>query len=214
VRTAQQMGLFSLSNDEAQKIIAEQRGSFTLGAEATSPLALATAYATVFAGGKACQPTPVTAVLDPSGHPLTGADGNPLGVGDHCTPNALPPPVANTLAQVLRGDVQSPIGTATRANIPGHDISGKTGTSESNYSVAFVGSTPEYTAAVMVYNPDENQNVGGFGGDKGAQIWRDAMAPILATRPTAPMPPADRSLLGIPPGGPCPFTESTFRLNC
>lgn len=214
VHTAQQMGLFSLSNDEAQKIIAEQRGSFTLGAESTSPLALTTAYATVFAAGKSCQPTPVTAVLDASGQPLTGSDGNPLDLGDHCTPNALPPAVANTLAQVLRGDVQSPIGTATRANIPGHDISGKTGTSESNFSVAFVGSTPEYTAGVMVYNPDENQNVGGFGGDKGAQIWHDAMAPILAGQPTAAMPPADRSLLGVPPGGPCPFAESSLRLTC
>jgi membrane peptidoglycan carboxypeptidase len=213
VQTAQRMGLFSLSDAEAQKIIAEKRGSFTLGTEATSPLALASAYSTVYAGGKACRPTPVTGVLDSAGQPLTGKNGKPLDLGDHCTPDALPAPVANTLAQVMRGDVQSPIGTATRANIPGHDISGKTGTSQDNYSVAFVGSTPEFTGAVMVYNPDHNQNVGGFGGDKGAQIWHDAMAPIFAHQPTAPIPPADPVLLGQQPGA-CHFTESTFVLNC
>ena len=213
VQTAQKMGLFSLSDAEAKKIIAEQRGSFTLGAEATSPLALASAYSTVYAGGKACRPTPVTGVLNSSGRPLAGPGGKPLDLGDHCTPDALPAPVANTLAQVMRGDVQSPIGTATRANIPGHDISGKTGTSQSNFSVAFVGSTPEFTAAVMVYNPLRNQNVGGFGGDKGAQIWHDAMAPIFAAQPTAPIPPADPTLLGQPPGA-CHFNVGPLPLNC
>ena len=58
-------------------------------------------------------------------------------------------------------------------------------------SVAFVGYTPEITASVMVFNPKVNQNVGGFGGGKGATVWHDAMAPILEARGSSDFPPAD-----------------------
>jgi membrane peptidoglycan carboxypeptidase len=218
VRTAQKMGLFSLTDAEANRTIALQQGSFTLGALATSPLALASAYSTVFAGGTQCDPTPVTEIDDPSGRPMTGPGGRPAGTGDHCTRNAVPAGVAHTVAQVLRGDVQTPIGTATRANIPGHDIAGKTGTSQNNFSVAFIGSTPEYTASVMVYNPDHNQDVGGFGGGKGAQIWHDAMLPILSAQATAPFPPADPAYLyaghGSGPRPSCPFTIAAIQIPC
>ena len=214
VREAQQLGLASLTDDQAQQAIDGEQGSFTLGPDATSPLDLTDAYATVFSGGTQCDPTPITAVTGPDGAPVTGADGTALDTGDHCTADALPAPVANTLAQVMRGDVQSDIGTASRARIAGHDISGKTGTAQGNISVAFVGSTPEYTAGVMVFNPDENKDVGGYGGGKGAQIWHDAMVPVLDRTPTSSFPPADRSVLGVPAGGDCPFTEGDLALVC
>jgi membrane peptidoglycan carboxypeptidase len=190
VRAAQRMGLFSI-DPVADRVIAENRGSFTLGAEATSPLALASAYSTLGANGTQCRPTPVTAILDWSGQPLRNADGEVYDTSPQCTPNAIPPAVATTLNQILVGDVSSPFGTGTRAAIPGHQIAGKTGTSQDRYSVAFVGYTPKYTASVMVLNPKRNQDVGGFGGGKGATIWHDAMAPILGAEPDVPFPPAD-----------------------
>jgi len=113
--------------------------------------------------------------------------------------------------------VESDIGTARSAAIPGHEISGKTGTSQSNVSVAFVGSTPEYTASVMVENPNFAQDVGGFGGDKGAQIWHDAMLPILSGHPTADFPPADRRYLGRLAGlsgGGCTFRVGNLQQPC
>jgi membrane peptidoglycan carboxypeptidase len=217
VRTAQRMGLTSLDQKTADAFISGNFGSFTLGPIATSPLALANAYATVFSGGTRCQPTPVTAVLAADGRPLTGSDGTAYDTGTHCKKNVVPPAIAHTLAQVMRGDVESAIGTATRANIPGHEIAGKTGTSENNFSVAFVGSTPEYTASVMVENPDTAQDVGGFGGEKGAQIWHDAMLPILSAQPTADFPPADPGYLGSlahVSGGPCTFPVGNIQLAC
>jgi membrane peptidoglycan carboxypeptidase len=101
--------------------------------------------------------------------------------------------VATTLNQILRKDVEPGHSgqTARRAYIPGHEIAGKTGTSQQNFSVAFVGYTPKYTASVMVLNPKRNQDVGGFGGGKGATIWHDAMEPILGAEPNVPFPPAD-----------------------
>jgi membrane peptidoglycan carboxypeptidase len=194
VRMAERMGLFQF-NDPAlpQQIIDDNRGSFTFGPEPTSPLGLASAYSTLAAGGTQCDVVPVTAVLDQHGEPVRGADGEPLPVGDRCTPEAIPPGVATTLNQMLRKDVEpgNPGATGTRAYVRGHQIAGKTGTSQDNYSVAFVGYTPEITASVMVLNPKRNEDVGGFGGGKGATIWRDAMAPILEARGSGQFPPAD-----------------------
>jgi membrane peptidoglycan carboxypeptidase len=198
VRMAQRMGLFSL-DPVADQVVSENRGSFTLGAEATSPLALASAYSTLAANGTRCDPTPVTEIFDRTGAPLTGADGAPVPVGPSCTPDAVPPAVATTLDQILIGDTASSIGTGTRAAIPGHQIAGKTGTSQNRFSVAFVGSTPRYTASVMVLNPKRNEDLGGYGGRLAAPIWHDAMLPILTAEPPALFPPA-----GLPLSPPRP----------
>jgi hypothetical protein len=70
----------------------------------------------------------------------------------------------------------------------------------------------------MVENPDEYEDVGGFGGDKGATIWHDAMAPIFAAGPTAPFPPADPDVLGpdLAEQGPdgCTFHITNLTLPC
>jgi membrane peptidoglycan carboxypeptidase len=197
VRMAERMGLYQFSDPGlADKTIAENRGSFTFGPDATSPLGLASAYSTLAASGTQCDVVPVTAVLDRFGQPLTGDDGKPL-VGDECTPEAIPPGVADTLNQMLRKDVEPGFAgqTAPSAYVPGHQIAGKTGTTQNNLSVAFVGYTPEITASVMVFNPKNEQNVGGFGGGKGARIWHDAMAPILQARGSSEFPPSDPAVV-------------------
>src|SRR3954454_18081836 len=192
VRTAQAMGLHSL-DPVADKVIAEKRGSFTLAAEATSPLDLASAYSTLAAGGTQCDPTPVVQILRADGRPLTGDDGRPVVNDGNCHPNAIPAGVATTLNQILRKDVEPGNSgqTAERAYVPGHQIAGKTGTSQNNWSASFVGYTPNMVASVMVLNPKQNQNVGGFGGNKPATIWHDAMEPILNQGPTPDFPAAD-----------------------
>jgi membrane peptidoglycan carboxypeptidase len=196
VRMAERMGMHfdnPVTQWPADTIIAENRGSFTFGTEATSPLDLASAYSTLAASGTRCDPTPIAAILDRNGKPLTGDDGKPVLKGDRCTPEAIPSGVAHTLNQMLRKDVEpgNPGQTAPRAYIPGHQIAGKTGTVQANDSVAFVGYTPEYTASAMVFNPTAEKSVGGFGGGKAAQIWHDAMLPILSNQATAEFPPED-----------------------
>ena len=193
VRMAQRMGLFSL-DPVADEVVADNRGSFTLGAEATSPLALASAYSTLGANGTQCDPTPIVSVLDNAGEPMTGLNGEPLDTGTFCTPEAVPPAVATTLNQILVGDTARSIGTGTRAAIPGHDIAGKTGTSQDRFSVAFVGYTPKYAASVMLLNPKRNQDLGGYGGRLAAPIWHDALLPILSAQPPTPFPPAGMPL--------------------
>jgi membrane peptidoglycan carboxypeptidase len=65
--------------------------------------------------------------------------------------------------------------------------------------VAFVGYTPDYAASVMVMNPKARQDVGGFGGGLGAQIWHDAMLPILSKGAGTPFPPAGLPLQPLVP---------------
>jgi membrane peptidoglycan carboxypeptidase len=198
VRMAERMGLYQFSPAGfSQKIIDENRGSFTLGPDATSPLALASAYSTLAAGGTQCDVVPVTAVLDRFGEPLRDDDGEPLLPADNCTPEAIPAGVATTLNQMLRKDVEpgNPGQTAPAAYVSGHQIAGKTGTAQGNVSVTFVGYTPEIAASVMVFDPKRNRDVGGFGGGKGATIWRDAMAPILQARGSGNFPPADPAVV-------------------
>jgi membrane peptidoglycan carboxypeptidase len=194
VRMAQKMGLYQFGPEGlADRTVEEERGSFTFGPDATSPLGLASAYSTLAASGTQCDVVPVTEILDRFGDPVLGKDGEPLAGDDRCTKEAIPPGVADTITQMLRRDVEPGYGgqTGWRAFVPGHQIAGKTGTTQENVSVAFVGYTPEVAASVMVLNPKRAEDVGGFGGGKGATIWHDAMAPILHSRGSSDFPPAD-----------------------
>ncbi len=69
-------------------------------------------------------------MLDRNGQPLTADDGEPVVKGGNCTPESIPANIANTLSNILIGDVGSSIGTGTRAAIPGRMIAGKTGTAQ------------------------------------------------------------------------------------
>ena len=179
------------SNQHSAAYLQEhQIGLFTLGPDATSPLDLASAYSTVAASGTQCDPTPVTKILDQNGQPLKNDKGQVIDTGNHCKPNAIAPGVANTLANMMVG-VVSPAGTGRKAIIPGHDIGGKTGTTQDNQTAAFGGITPDYAVSVMYFDPRGHLNVGGVGGGVPAKIFHDTMAPILGPQPNHPFPPAD-----------------------
>ena len=65
----------------------------------------------------------------------------------------LEPGVADQVSAILQTVVKN--GTATRAQIPGVMVAGKTGTTENYGDAWFVGWTKEYTVAVWVGYPDE-----------------------------------------------------------
>ncbi|MCZ2818818.1 transglycosylase domain-containing protein [Modestobacter sp. VKM Ac-2977] len=200
VTMAQRLGMtfdYSVTQTPAEKIIAENRPSFAFGTDGVSPLDLANAYATIAAGGVKCAPLPVLSITDRNGEPVTDEDGQPVVPDSQCE-QVIEPGIANTLNQMLRKDVEpgNRMQTGRAAYIPGHQIAGKTGTVNANDSVTFVGSTPDYTASVMVFNPLGDDSVGGYGGGKPATIWHDAMLPILSNQAPTAFPEADPKYAG------------------
>lgn len=188
----------------------EKRGSYTLGAEPTSPLDLANVGATLMSGGKWCPPTPIDAILD--------RNGRPVPVAEPACEQAVPEGLANSLAVGLSKDDQ-PGGTsfaaaqAARWNRP---LLGKTGTTQNNRSAGFLGATPQYSGAVLVW-PDGSHpapicdttpprlcsNGDIFGGKVPARTWFDAMVPLHEGLPVLPLPPTEpRYMTGAGPNVP------------
>src|SRR4029450_6091404 len=102
------------------------------------------------------------------GEPLKDDAGAVIDTGDHCTPDAVAPGVADTLNQMLTQVVED--GPGRKAALPGHQIAGKTGTIQEDKSATFVGTTPNYAVSVMYFNPKAQEPVGGHGGGIPAQM--------------------------------------------
>ena len=159
--------------------------SFTLGSMEISPLALASAYATVANHGVYCRPHAVTSVTDLGGHKLFTDDGNCKKV----VPRDVADATAAILSRVIDGDIQG----RTGANMSlGRDAAGKTGTTENNAAVWFAGFTPDLATAVWAGDPRggfkhpmQDVTINGRYYDKvhglslPGPLWRDVMSYAL-----------------------------------
>ena len=114
--------------------------SFTLGVADVSPLDMAEAYATFAADGKHCASRPVTKIADSSGNVLKTYKAN-------CR-QELPVNVARAVSDILKGVINS--GGFASAQYPGQPAAGKTGTTQNNQAVWFVGYTPNLVGASMI----------------------------------------------------------------
>ncbi|PTX51492.1 penicillin-binding protein 2A [Melghirimyces profundicolus] len=84
------------------------------------------------------------------------------------------------MTRMLLNNVEK--GTGTNAQIPGHQVAGKTGTTQDNKEAWFVGYTPEYVGAVTVFNTydkDKSNDVKLSGGGYAAPIFQEVMAEAL-----------------------------------
>jgi penicillin-binding protein 1A len=160
------------------------RGQFVpamgLGSIAVSPLDMASAYATLAAGGVYTEPTAIRKVVLPNGKP------DPRWATEHRRTRVLSDGVASVVTRILEDNVR--YGTGTRAALS-RPVAGKTGTTDEHADAWFVGYTPGLATAVwMGYTRGEvpMTNVHGIsvsGGSFPAEIWRRFMEPALAGRP-------------------------------
>lgn len=134
------------TNDSIADWVKRQNlGSFTLGPLELNALELSNVAATLASGGVWCPPSPIDKIFDRSGHEVALAAAP-------CE-QVVPEGLANTMANALGKDHIG--GTATgAAGSVGWDLpmSGKTGTTESHRSSAFLGFTNQYAAANYIFD--------------------------------------------------------------
>lgn len=168
VRTAQAMGISSPLAPVP---------SLALGACDVTPVALATVYATLAAGGLRPPVHGLGAVLDPAGQLLTAP---PLPPPDR----ALDPAVAGLVTSVLQDTLDEGTGAAVRRLGLSDPLAGKTGTSNGGRDTWFCGYSPDRATAVWV-GYDDNTPTHLSGARAALPVWTRF---ILAVRPTGGYP--------------------------
>jgi penicillin-binding protein 2D len=155
--------------------------SIALGAGNVTPYEMASAYGTLATEGVRRKPVVITKVVD--------RDDKTIFVAKRHGTRVIKAPVAKAAIDVMKGVISG--GTGTRANI-GRPAAGKTGTSQLNRDVWFVGFTPQLVTAVWVGYPKERTiYVNGsraFGGTVCAPIWASYMRRALAGQPALGFP--------------------------
>ncbi|HET8815430.1 MAG TPA: transglycosylase domain-containing protein [Solirubrobacterales bacterium] len=159
--TAKSMGIVS----PLDGIPAEGIGGLRIG---VSPLEMASAYATLAAGGIHRRPVAVTKVIYPNGHVDHPEGRRPRRV--------LSEPVAWEVTRLLHDNITEGTGTAAYTGCPGQ--AGKTGTTDEYTDAWFSGYQPNLSTTVWVGYPESNDvsmtSVHGitvFGGTFPAEIW-------------------------------------------
>jgi membrane peptidoglycan carboxypeptidase len=184
-KTARAMGLLDLPLSGPNAVTAKE-GSLTLGARGFTAIQMAGAYATLAAHGLHCVPNAVASV--------TLDSGVRVRIAPDCT-QVLAPAVANTVTSLLAGVVTS--GTGTAAQIPGHTLAGKTGTTTNFGSAWFDGYTATTAMAVWMGDPrgityplyDVAGVAAVYGGTLPAAMFKTAMTPILTGQANVPIAP-------------------------
>ena len=150
--------------------------SIGLGAMDVSPLDMASAYATLAAGGIYSEPMAIRKVILP-----TGEDKN-AGWGKPKRKRVISDGVAWTVTKILEENVQ--YGTGVGANY-GAPAAGKTGTTEEHSDAWFCGYTPRLGTTVWVGYPRGKvpmtsvHGIAVAGGTFPAQIWRLFMSSAI-----------------------------------
>jgi membrane peptidoglycan carboxypeptidase len=176
--------------------------SFTLGNSPVSTLEMANVSATILSDGVWCPPTPVLTMTDRNGQPVR-IDAPPCQ-------QVVNPGVARTVAAGLSQDsISGTSAAAAHASGWHHPDIGKTGTTQTSESVAFVGGVDGYAGASFVFadgpkprticpgNPVHLGNCGhgAFGGTVAAPPYYAALNKIIGDRPDVPIPDADPDYL-------------------
>ncbi|WP_183487914.1 transglycosylase domain-containing protein [Martelella radicis] len=141
--------------------------SIALGTSEVSLIELTGAYTAFMNGGFRATPYVIEKVETTGGKLLYQAD--------HAgQPRVLSPQIAANMNGMLMRVVTE--GTGSAAQIPGWQVAGKTGTTQSSRDALFVGFTANLTTGVWVGNDDNSPMRNVTGGKLPARIWHDFMA--------------------------------------
>lgn len=141
--------------------------ALALGASESTLIEMTGAYAGILNGGSAVTPYGLVSLsLLGEDNPLIGATG---GIEERV--------IRSEAAQELIWMMQKVVteGTGGRAALPGWEVAGKTGTSQSARDAWFIGFTAEYVAGVWMGYDDNTPLSGVTGSGLPAEIWHETM---------------------------------------
>ncbi|CAN5795138.1 hypothetical protein BH23GEM3_BH23GEM3_05410 [soil metagenome] len=167
IRTARDLGI---SSD------IPETPATALGSADVRPIELVASYAAFSNGGYRVEPHFIRRIEDRSGRVIWEARPERRQV--------LNPAAAFVLTSILRDVVDRGTGTAVRGAGFSGPAAGKTGTTNANTDVWFVGYTPELVGGVWI-GMDQPETIirGASGGTLAAPIWGRMMNRIYQTRP-------------------------------
>lgn len=154
--------------------------SSAIGASEVRPVDFVAAYAAFANGGVAVEPRFITRIEDRAGRLV-------WAMPDPAPRQVMDPRVAFIVRDVLRDAAERGTGAAARRIVPGNiPIAGKTGTTNDNADVWFVGMTPTLVASVWLgFDRRKTIMPGAGGGSMAAPIWANMVARYYA-RATVP----------------------------
>jgi len=170
VAVAHRLGITShLGND----------ASIALGTSEVTLLELTSAFTPFANGGYSIVPFSVRRIVTRDGQVIYERSGDGLG-------QAISNRDLGSMNSMMRAVVNE--GTAKKAQIPGFDIAGKTGTSQDYRDAWFVGYSSYLVAGVWLGNDDNSPTKTVTGGSVPAAIWKDVMEVAHANLSPAPLP--------------------------
>jgi 1A family penicillin-binding protein len=167
-------GDFGIDNEMAEG------PALALGASESTLLDMTGAYAGILNGGSSVTPYGVTSLsLVEDSEPLMGSSG---GMGERV--------IRTKAAQQLVWMMEKVIaeGTGRRAQIPGWQAAGKSGTTQAARDAWFIGFTADYVAGVWMGYDDNTPLTGVTGGGLPAEIWHEAMVRVHEGLEPKPLP--------------------------
>lgn len=204
VRLAQMLGIDKVT-EVAQRFGIYERAArhfaIVLGAQETTLLKLANAYAMLANGGRQVQPALIERIDDRNGKTIYRRDNRACDRcqidGDMAVVESIPPLPADTRALVadpkviyqvvymMQGVVER--GTATKAKVIGKPLAGKTGTTNDSRDAWFIGFSPDLVAGLYV-GFDKPDTLGGkeTGGSVALPGFVNFMQEALKETPAKP----------------------------
>ena len=168
--------VIQLANDMGIRQKIHSTPSLALGASESTLLDMTGAYSGFLNLGIARRPYGLEIIT------IQGEDF-PLFEGGENTPyRALSEETALNMTYMLYQTVET--GTGRRARIEGHEIAGKTGTTQGSRDAWFIGFNADYIIGVWMGNDDNTPLNDVTGGSLPAEIWHETMARILEDYPS------------------------------
>jgi penicillin-binding protein 1A len=177
VRTAHRLGI-------ASKL--DPNPSIALGTSEVSLLELVGAYAPFANGGHGISPHVINRIKTTDGNKVLYARATePIN-------QVIEPRNVALMNTMMQETLLS--GTARKAEIPGWQAAGKTGTSQDFRDAWFIGYTANLVTGVWLGNDDNSPTKKTTGGGLPVEVWTHFMRPAHQNVPVAALPSSDRSL--------------------